>query len=748
MWRAGEAPVTEEKPPWWSKLAIFSWEELITLLIMGIAYFTVVQSIAGANWVTRMPSLNTIAFLGLATGLGLSRLRVNELLLHPLALVIGLAGVIYVSTESVGGSFTFRATELYERVSLWAEALLSGGISNDDLPFIALVVTLSFLTAYISAWAIFRWYNAWLGLIPGGLALLTNISYLPGQTSVPLIVYLFCAILLVARVNVLKHAREWKQERTQFPDLISLHVLNVTVWVALLLLAVAWIMPVGSGSGALYSLWTKVTSPIAGPISDLGRVFASIDSKKSAPVHRFGSTLPLQGEVTLTAEEVMHVTATEPGFLRAQSYDFYTAQGWKIGEDSKITTTSWPAQRPLATAEDVRRELRRPVSIQVTTKKEATVIVSAGAPLSVDLDSRIVFGAEEEDVTSIRPSSRLDAESQYRVDSAVSNASAERLAAASTQYPSWVGPYLQLPSSLPQSIRSKANEVTASTTNAFERTLLIEQYLRTIAVDTKITAAPPRRDSIEYFLFEQRRGYFDYHASAMVVMLRTLGIPSRLAVGYIVRPQNRVPDSNTYVVYEGNAFAWPEVYFPGLGWVEFNPTPSEPPVSRLSEGADETDTDLEDEEDLLGIGGGGIITEPAVPQIETLQTEEGSGIIGRIILSTILLVIGVTAVVGGGFQYVLNRGLGGMDYAVQTWEKTLRLARLARVRPLPQETPRDIVARLRRELPDVEGLDYLGDSFLRSRYGRKELAPQEKERLSSVWRDVRKTLLQRFLRWK
>jgi hypothetical protein len=89
-----------------------------------------------------------------------------------------------------------------------------------------------------------------------------------------------------------------------------------------------------------------------------------------------------------------------------------------------------------------------------------------------------------------------------------------------------------------------------------------------------------------------------------------------------------------------------------------------------------------------------------------------------------------------------------MDYRVQTWEKTLRLARWAKVRPQPQETPRDIVARLRRELPDVQDLDYLGESFIRSRYGHKDLAPAEKERLTALWRDIRKTLLQRFLRWK
>jgi transglutaminase-like putative cysteine protease len=748
MWRAGEAPVEEEKPPWWSKLAIFSWEELITLLIMGIAYFTIVQSISDANWVTEMPSLGTIAFLGLATGLALSRFRVNELLLHPIALIIGTIGVIYVSTESLGGSFTFRASELYERVVLWGEALFSGGISNDDLPFVALVVSLSFLTAYISAWAIFRWYNAWLGLIPGGLALLTNISYLPSQTSVPLIVYLFCAILLVARVNVLRNAREWRRERTNYPDLISLHVLNVTVWVALLLLALAWILPVGSGSGALYSLWREVTSPIAGPINDLGRVFASIDSKKSAPVHRFGTTLPLQGEVTLTADEVMQVTATEAGFLRAQSYDFYTAQGWKIGDDARISATAWPAQQPLLTTEDIRRELRRPVSIQVTTTKEASVIVSAGYPLAVDRDSRIVFGSDQADVTSIRPEERLDANTQYRVDSAASNASEDRLRAASTTYPAWVGPYLQLPSNLPQTIRLLANQVTSGAQTPYDRALLIEQHLRTFAIDTKIDAAPPRRDSVEYFLFDLRRGYFDYHASAMVIMLRTLNIPARLAVGYVVRQQNRIPDTNTFSVYEGNAFAWPEVYFPGYGWVEFNPTPSEEPVRRLS-GGDDPDSDIEEDEfDDSLVGGGGVTTEPVEPTIEQLQTQDEPSLIGRIILFSILGFLAFTAVVSGTFQYVLQRGLGGMDYRVQTWEKTLRLARWAKVRPQPQETPRDIVARLRRELPDVQDLDYLGESFIRSRYGHKDLAPAEKERLTALWRDIRKTLLQRFLRWK
>ena len=750
MWRDGPPPVQEEKEPWWVRFAIFSWEELLTLAIVMIAFVTIVQSISGAKWVAEMPSLHGIAFLGLGMGLALSRVRINELLLHFVALTVGAIGVVLTATSQLSGSLPVRIEDLVARMELWLNALFGGGISNDELPFVVLVVSLSYLLAYLAAWSIFRWYNAWLGLIPGGIALLTNISYLPGQKSLPLMIYLFCAILLVARVHVLHRAREWRQDGTRYPDLISIQVLLVSIGVAFVLLVSVSILPTGSGGGALYSLWREITAPIAGPISDLGRVFASIDSKKGGSIHQFGSTLPLRGEITLGGGEVMLIEATETGFLRAQSYDFYTAQGWKVGGSARITSSAWPALQTLQNPAETRRQQRRPISIDVTTSAVTNVIVSAGQPLSVNVDTRVVFGADQVDVTSLRPASRLDKGSRYRVDSTVSSASISRLQEASSDYPIWItGPYLQLPSGLPGTIRILTQEVTQGAQNPYDRATGIEEYLRTFAIDTKIDSAPPGQDSVEYFLFTLRRGYFDYHASAMVVMLRTLGVPSRLAVGYTSRPQDRIPETNTFIIAEANAFAWPEVYFPGLGWVEFNPTPSEPAIRRpLSDGAEVEDDDEED--DLLdGITGlPDADTGPATDELDALRLNEGSGIIGRIIFASIIGLLAFTVAVGGTFQFVLQRGLGGLDYPIRVWEQTLRLARWAKVRPLPQETPRDIVARLRQELPDVQDLDYLGDSFIRSRYGRKELAPEERQRLTVVWRDVRRTLLQRLLRWK
>lgn len=750
MFRQQEA---QNRPPptpsIWSRISLFSWEELITLIIVLISFLTVVQSIDGADWVVEMPSLFPMALLGLITGLLLSRIKINELFIHLMAIPIGIVGVFWFATSKLPGSFTTRSNELIDRFGTWARALADGGISNDNLPFVVLVVGLTFVMAYLAAWSIFRWYNAWIALIPGGLALLTNISYLPGQHSLPLLIYLFGAILLVARMNVLRRERDWQRDRTNYPDLLSLHVLNVTIWVALGLLALAWLLPVGSGSGALYSLWRGVTAPVVNPLSDFGRVFAAIDAKKGGTVHRFGSTLPLQGEISLGGGEVMQVTASEPGFLRAQSYDFYTAQGWKIGPSAQITTSAWPALKALQSPDEARRALRRFVSIEVKTSKKTNVIFSEGDPLDINLDTRVVFGPDQADVTSVRPSAPIDAGKQYRVSSTISNASVDRLRTAPTILPAWAQTYLQLPSDLPQTVARKAQEVTASNANAYDKANAIEQYLRTFPVDTKIDPAPPKKDSVAYFLFDAQRGYFDYHASAMVVMLRSLGIPSRLTVGYVLHAGDRQPDTNTYVVSEANAFAWPEVYFPTLGWVEFNPTPSEPRITRT--GSDDQQFSGTDDEPFLDeVPAPTDLTpsEPAAAVVDQIKVDEGPSLVSRIIVTIILALICVSLLTVGLFQYSLSRGLGGLPYPVQTWEKTLRLARWARIRPAPQETPREVTQRLHRALPEVADLNYLGESYIRARYGRKELAPAERDRLEDIWHKIRANLLGRILHWK
>ena len=736
-----------------SRFTGVTWETLVTLAIVLVGFLTVVRSIDQADWVAGMPSLYSIGFFGLMIGFVAAHTRASSLLSHLVAIVLGAVAGLYVIGNELRGSLPDRTWEILERLWLWIEVIYNGGISNDDIPFIVLVVIATYAAAYVAAWSIFRLQNAWLGLVPGGLALVTNISYLPGQDSLPLFIYMFCAILLMARVNLLRHAREWKQRNFSYPDFISLSVLNVTLWVAIPMLLLASILPVGNGSGVLYSAWVKVTSPIAAPFNDLSRVFSGIDSKRDSQVHLFGSTLPLQGPIKLSTSEVFNVSAAETGFLRVQVYDEYTAAGWKISDSAQITQNAWPALQPLQPPLDTLEQLRRAVNVQVTATKDANVIVSPGQPLVVNVETRVVFGPGPADVTSIRPVDKLTEEDTYNVDGHISNASVATLRSIPEEYPDWTETYLQLPDDLPQRVGERALEVVdnAGAATAYDKAAAIEQELRGYGINLRIPAAGPREDSVDYFLFEAGEGYFDYHASAMVVMLRSLGIPSRIAVGYVIRTSDRQPNSNIYSISETNSFTWPEVYFPELGWIEFNPTPTDSLVLRsfsdsgFTAGSSIPADELED----LFIFPDGIQPGPGVAEeLDALVIEDGSSLISTLMVSIILAVLAVTIIGAGVFQFSWQHGLGRYEYPAQIWEKTLRLARWSRIRTRPQETPREVIARLRQSLPDVEDLDYLGESYVRTRYGQKELTPEERDRLNGVWRQTRNTLLARLLRWK
>jgi hypothetical protein len=83
----------------------------------------------------------------------------------------------------------------------------------------------------------------------------------------------------------------------------------------------------------------------------------------------------------------------------------------------------------------------------------------------------------------------------------------------------------------------------------------------------------------DYFLFDLKRGYCDYYATAMVVLARASGLPSRFVSGYASGSYD-APNAQ-YVVRELNAHSWVEVYFPEIGWIEFEPTASQPEIGRL-----------------------------------------------------------------------------------------------------------------------------------------------------------------------
>jgi transglutaminase-like putative cysteine protease len=162
--------------------------------------------------------------------------------------------------------------------------------------------------------------------------------------------------------------------------------------------------------------------------------------------------------------------------------------------------------------------------------------------------------------------------SRYEATSDIATPPPNELRLAKHEYPAYISAtYLRLPI-LDSRIPPLAAQITGSVTNDYDRAVAIEQYLRKGYGYTLQLPQTREKDPIANFLFERKRGHCEYFASSMAVMLRTLGIPSRVITGFRSDEFNDITAS--YVVRAKDAHAWVEAYFPGYGWQMFDPTPS------------------------------------------------------------------------------------------------------------------------------------------------------------------------------
>ncbi len=162
---------------------------------------------------------------------------------------------------------------------------------------------------------------------------------------------------------------------------------------------------------------------------------------------------------------------------------------------------------------------------------------------------------------------------RYAGNSRLPPRDAGKLRAAGTDYSREItSTYLQLPAGLDRRIPDLAREITKNAQTPFDKALRIETYLRMRFAYTLNLSGKPGQDPLAHFLFETRAGHCEYFASAMAMMLRTLGIPSREVNGFLPGEYNDL--GGDYIVRASDAHSWVEVYFPGNGWQVFDPTPS------------------------------------------------------------------------------------------------------------------------------------------------------------------------------
>lgn len=138
----------------------------------------------------------------------------------------------------------------------------------------------------------------------------------------------------------------------------------------------------------------------------------------------------------------------------------------------------------------------------------------------------------------------------------------------------------ELPPQLPERVRELAQQVVKSADNPYDKARAIESYLKSSGkyrYETQdVPVVPEGKDFVDHFLFESMRGYCDHFSTTMVVMLRSVGVPARWVKGYAPGESKYNSEKKVYEVTVRNkdAHSWVEVYFAGVGWIPFEPTPT------------------------------------------------------------------------------------------------------------------------------------------------------------------------------
>ncbi len=283
------------------------------------------------------------------------------------------------------------------------------------------------------------------------------------------------------------------------------------------------------------------------------------------PQQRLDQVNPL-GEIAGWAqrpsEVLMEVTSPSPQRIRLVALDTYDGLAWTPGSAYRSAGSVLPA----AVGTD---------GSAATLQQRITVIGLTGLWLPAVEQPRQVTGVQVSvDTTGslVRPQGLLPGLG-YTVTSTLAQPSASELATADTPTSGDLAPDLAVPSGVPPVITVLAQQNTKRADTPYQRALLLERYLKnTYAFDPE-AASGHGLATLAFFLTSKHggRGTSEQFAASFAVMARIVGLPTRVVVGFHA---GHSVGNNRWVVRSGDAFAWPEVYFNGVGWVAFDPTPT------------------------------------------------------------------------------------------------------------------------------------------------------------------------------
>jgi protein-glutamine gamma-glutamyltransferase len=502
-------------------------------------------------------ALYLLVLTGFATLASTGGLGVFTVLLAGVALLVRGYLLMRGSTWLVAESWIGFLTLAYVAFYLADYFLISGGFLNATVHLVLFVMVVRLFSARQDRDFYFLSVIAFLMVLSAALLTVDSVFLLAFAAFMLTAVVAF--ILMEMRHISTKakvHSRDWGGVLTQRKMARSLAVASPVLVLCILL-----------GAAGIFFLLPRISAGYLSASAPGGEITSG-----------FSDTVRLGriGEIQQSSAVVMHIQIDGD----AQGSFDLKWRGVTLGNFDGRTWSNNREQYPVPQSVDghfmllpeypkPRQGAHRPIHYRVLMEPVGmNVFFLAAIPQSLEGNYSRVAMDDGGGVFDLDPEHPV---SRYEAASDIAQPGAAELRRARVYTPSELSSYLSLPRVVDSRIPQLAQQATASADNNYDKALALENYLRTHFGYTLQLSRFAPSDPLANFLFERKQGHCEYFASAMAVMLRTLGIPSRVVNGFRTGQFNDL--TSQYVVRASNAHSWVEAYFPDYGWAAFDPTP-------------------------------------------------------------------------------------------------------------------------------------------------------------------------------
>lgn len=587
------------------------WWDVLAAIFLLLALLTAASRLVATGWTRDLSIIQVVTFFGVFAGLALGYSRFTPAVAVLFAVAYGSFTISWQLGTTLKDELLWldRTLILSNRLGLIVYQILHREILHDSLLFLVIMSILFWLISVQAGYWMVRYGRSWEVVFPAGICIFVIHAFDPliFRRGLYLASFFVFALIYVSRMIFIHFQDRWKSNRTALPPQIGINFFRFTIIAVVLIVIFAWTVPgLANAAPVAQSAWKPVVRLWEKARSEVESIFAPLRSTAAAVTMIYGESTDLGTGNPLSDSQVFSVEAPgniPPGvrlYWRARVYDFYEDGRWVSSLDN---SNAFDPQRT---------QLRTPIydgrwlgTFQFTAATTLTSLFLPSLPLWVNQAGRVEYLEIPDgyvDISTFRPASPLEIGQEYRAQSAVNYATEIQLRSAGTEYPEWITDrYLQLPESITPRMFELAEALTAREQTVYDKTVAITNYLRNnFEYSATIEGELPKDgEIIDWFLFDYKKGFCNYYSTAQILLLRAAGIPARWAVGYAQGDQlegDRTGgqpslESITFQVRQKDAHAWPEVFFPGIGWVEFEPTSSQPDITRLPGETGETNLD-------------------------------------------------------------------------------------------------------------------------------------------------------------